>query len=128
MEDYVTGATTIVDDSGAAKLRYAPRTEAAVFRHLPDHLTSVLRRLKVPLTVIAGEDSDLLTPERRRTLSRLGIRLRCVPGGHMFPFEHPQATHQPPVAGMGGKWYEPQCLALPSAIFATACPWDPPDR
>ena len=94
MEDYVTGATTIVDDSGAAKLRYAPRTEAAVFRHLPDHLTSVLRKIEVPLTVIAGKDSDLLTPERRRTLSRLGIRLRCVPGGHMFPFEHPQATRQ----------------------------------
>jgi pimeloyl-ACP methyl ester carboxylesterase len=94
MEDYVTGATTLVDDSGAARLLFAPRTEAAVFRHLPDHLTSVLRKLEVPLTVIAGEDSDLLTPERRRTLTRLGVRLRCVPGGHMFPFEHPQATRQ----------------------------------
>ncbi|WP_083941542.1 alpha/beta fold hydrolase [Salinicola socius] len=92
MDDYVTGATTLDEDSGAARLLFAPRTEAAVFRHLPDHLISVLRKLQVPLTVIAGEDSDLLTPGRRRTLSRLGVRLRCVPGGHMFPFEHPKAA------------------------------------
>nr|WP_251976921.1 alpha/beta hydrolase [Salinicola sp. S1-1-2] len=93
MQDYVTGATHI-DDNGATKLRFAPRTEAAVFRHLPDHLSAVLRRLSVPLTVIAGEQSDLLTPERRRALERLGVRVRCVPGGHMFPFEHPEETRQ----------------------------------
>ncbi|WP_110710028.1 alpha/beta hydrolase [Salinicola sp. CR57] len=101
MSDYVTGATTIDDDSGAARLRYAPRTEAAVFRHLPDHLASVLRKLAVPLTVIAGEQSDLLTPGRRRSLERLGIRLRCVPGGHMFPFEQPEATREAIVRAVG---------------------------
>lgn len=93
MDDYVTGATQI-DENGAAKLVFAPQTEAAVFRHLPDHLASVLRKIKVPLTIIAGMDSDLLTPPRRRTLERLGVRVRCVDGGHMFPFEHPEATRQ----------------------------------
>lgn len=88
MQDYVTGATQ-VDAQGAARLVYAPRTEAAVFRNLPDHLTAVVKQLRVPLSVVAGAESDLLTPPRRRYLSRLGVPLRCVPGGHMFPFEYP---------------------------------------
>lgn len=93
MNDYVTGATTLETD-GAARLIFAPHTEAAIFRHLPDNLPRQLRRLSVPLTVIAGEASDLLTPTRRSTLSRLGIRLQTVPGGHMFPFEHPEAARE----------------------------------
>lgn len=100
MEDYVTGATEI-DDSGAARLVFAPQTEAAVFRHLPDHLTAVLRRLSVPLTVIAGESSDLLTPTRRRSLARLGVRVCCVPGGHMFPFEYPDLARRAIVDAIG---------------------------
>lgn len=89
MHDYVTGATR-VDAQGTVRLVYAPQTEAAVFRHLPDHLTRVLKQLRVPLSVVAGVDSDLLTPGRRRNLSRVGVRLSGVPGGHMFPFEYPE--------------------------------------
>ncbi|WFF42553.1 alpha/beta hydrolase [Salinicola endophyticus] len=91
LADYVSGATRL-DEQGAARLLFAPRHEAAVFRHLPDHLSGVLKRLEVPLTVIAGETSTLLTAARRRQLARAGVTLGCVPGGHMFPFEHPEAT------------------------------------
>ncbi|KFF49908.1 hypothetical protein GY26_04895 [Gammaproteobacteria bacterium MFB021] len=91
LADYVSGATRL-DEQGAARLLFAPRHEAAVFRHLPDHLAGVLKHLEVPLTVIAGQDSTLLNQARRRQLARTGLALDCVPGSHMFPFEHPEAT------------------------------------
>ncbi|WP_110687842.1 alpha/beta fold hydrolase [Salinicola aestuarinus] len=91
MADYVAGATEPAS-AGAVRLRFRPRAEAAVFRHLPDHLGGVLKRLEVPLIVLAGDRSALLTPPRRRALSRLGVTVHEVPGGHMFPFEHPEAT------------------------------------
>ncbi|WP_110665886.1 alpha/beta fold hydrolase [Salinicola halophilus] len=93
MADYVTGATEPAA-AGAVRLRFTPRAEAAVFRNLPDHLGGVLKRLEVPLIVLAGDRSALLTPPRRRALEGLGIGVREVPGGHMFPFEHPEATRE----------------------------------
>lgn len=88
LRDYVEGATRLRDD-GSAELIYDPAIEVEVFRHLPDHLHGLPRRLAVPLALIAGADSDLLTPSRRRRLVRHGVRVEEVPGGHMFPMEYP---------------------------------------
>ncbi|OBX34057.1 alpha/beta hydrolase family protein [Halomonas elongata] len=66
-------------------------------RHLPPPARSPERspeRARVPLGVLAGGESDLLTSRRRRRLRRRGVRVAEVPGGHMFPMEHPEATRE----------------------------------
>ncbi|MBF7052160.1 alpha/beta hydrolase [Halomonas sp. KAO] len=88
LDDYVEGGTRLLDD-GRALLTYDPDIEVEIFRHLPDHLGDLPRRLRVPHAILAGEDSDLLTPRRRRRLIRHGVKVRLVPGTHMFPMEHP---------------------------------------
>ena len=91
--DYIEGATQLHDD-GSAELVFDPAVEVAVFRHLPDHLHGLTQRLPVPLVLVAGEESDLLTPARRRRLARHGVRIEQVPGGHMFPMEYPQQARE----------------------------------
>lgn len=93
LHDYIEGGTRLRDD-GQAELIYDPAVEVEIFRHLPDHLTRLPRRLRVPFGVLAGRDSELITPKRRRRLERHGIALSLVPGTHMFPMEHPDATRQ----------------------------------
>ncbi|WP_163559455.1 alpha/beta hydrolase [Halomonas sp. NO4] len=93
LHDYIEGGTRLRDD-GQAELLFDPAVEVEIFRHLPDHLTRLPHRLKVPFGVLAGRDSDLITPKRRRRLVRHGIALSLVPGGHMFPMEYPEETRQ----------------------------------
>ncbi|MCE8020619.1 alpha/beta hydrolase [Halomonas sp. MCCC 1A11036] len=93
LHDYVEGGTRLRDD-GVAELIYDPAIETEIFRNLPDHLGRLPRRLKIPFAVLAGSDSDLITPKRRQRLAAQGIPLAMVPGTHMFPMEHPEETRQ----------------------------------
>ena len=91
MHDYVDGGTRELDD-GRVVLLYDPDIEVQIFRHLPDHLGELPGRVRVPLGVLAGAESDLLTVRRRRRLVRRGVSIAEVPGGHMFPMEFPDQT------------------------------------
>lgn len=91
LNDYIEAGTQVLAD-GRAELTFDPRIEVEIFRHLPDHLTRLPRRLSVPLEVVAGEDSHLLTPSRIQRLKRYGVAVSGVPGTHMFPMEHPDDT------------------------------------
>lgn len=91
LRDYVEGGTRLLED-GQAALLYEPGIEVEIFRHLPDHLGQLPGRLRVPCHVLAGRDSDLLTPRRRKRLKRHGVPVTLVPGTHMFPMEHPEET------------------------------------
>lgn len=93
LHDYIEGSTRILED-GRAELVFDPVVETEIFRHLPDHLHGLPGRLKVPLALLAGSESDLITPRRRRRLMRHGIRVDVVPGGHMFPMEYPDSTRR----------------------------------
>ncbi|MFW3616733.1 alpha/beta fold hydrolase [Billgrantia antri] len=93
LHDYVEGGTRLHDD-GSAELIYDPAIETEIFRNLPDHLARLPRRLHIPFGVLVGDDSDLITPRRRRRLAGHGIPLAMVPGTHMFPMEHPEETRQ----------------------------------
>ncbi|GGX96333.1 alpha/beta hydrolase [Litchfieldella qijiaojingensis] len=93
LRDYIEGGTRILDD-GRAALVFDPAVETEIFRHLPDHLHGLPKRLKVPLALLAGAESDLITPRRRRRLMRHGVRVDVVPGGHMFPMEYPDSTRR----------------------------------
>ncbi|XGA80746.1 alpha/beta hydrolase [Halomonas sp. CH40] len=91
LNDYIEAGTRLLDD-GRAELTFDPTIEVAIFRHLPDHLTRLPRRFKVPVSIVAGEASDLLTAARIKRLERHGLQVDKVPGSHMFPMEHPEET------------------------------------
>ncbi|MFI0472189.1 alpha/beta fold hydrolase [Halomonas sp. HMF6819] len=91
LNDYVETGTTLRND-GQAELVFEPRVEVAIFRNLPDHLSSKLTKIRVPVEIVAGDRSDLLTSGRIARLTRKGLRVSHVPGGHMFPMEHPEET------------------------------------
>ncbi|TVP46265.1 MAG: alpha/beta hydrolase [Halomonas sp.] len=91
LNDYIEAGTRLLDD-GSAELTFDPRVEIEIFRHLPDHLSRLPQRLGVPLELVAGQESHLLTASRIKRLKRKGLAISEVPGTHMFPMEHPDET------------------------------------
>lgn len=89
LDDYLEGGSTLLA-SGERVLTYDPDIEVEIFRHLPHHLSRLPKRISVPLGLLAGQESELLTPRRCRKIQDSGIVLDKVPGGHMFPMEHPE--------------------------------------
>ncbi|NLW04971.1 MAG: alpha/beta hydrolase [Pseudomonadaceae bacterium] len=93
LQDYVEFGTE-KRTSGGIQLRFSPAVELAIFRNLADNLTGSHRKLKVPASVIRGESSELITLQREQRLRKMGFEIYQVPGGHMFPLEHPEQTRQ----------------------------------
>lgn len=93
LDDYIDGGTQ-PGEGGSVQLRFDPQIEVEIFRHLPDHLHGLPTRLTVPLTLLAGAQSDLITARRRERLERYGVEVGTVPGGHMFPMEYPNEARQ----------------------------------
>ena len=91
LNDYIEAGTRLLDD-GSAELTFDPSIEVEIFRHLPDHLSRLPQRLGVPLELVAGKESHLLTASRIKHLKRKGVTVSEVPGTHMFPMEHPDET------------------------------------
>jgi len=87
LEDYVQHG--LVAKAGQFRLRIDPEIEYRIYRTIPHGMSRHLRALKVPAGFIGGVDSDVL---RRVGLGPMRgprfLKLR-VPGGHLFPFEHP---------------------------------------
>lgn len=70
-------------------LAFDPAIEYRIYRTFPHDLARELPRLRVPAGVICGRESS----ESRRmglATTRRHFRVVRVPGGHLFPFEHPE--------------------------------------
>lgn len=89
LDDYLEGGSTLLA-SGERVLSYDPEIEVEIFRHLPHHLSRLPKRIEVPLGLLAGQESELLTERRCRNIRATGIEIDKVPGGHMFPMEFPE--------------------------------------
>lgn len=90
LEDYVRHG--LVEDAGGRfALRIDPQVEYQIYRTIPHDMARHLPELKVPAGFIGGADSDVV---RRVGLGAMRGRfvMRKVPGGHLFPFEHPAAA------------------------------------
>jgi pimeloyl-ACP methyl ester carboxylesterase len=74
---------------GRFRLLIDPEIEYRIYRTIPHDMGRQLRSLKVAAGFVGGEDSDVL---RRVGLGAMRgprfAKLR-VPGGHLFPFQHP---------------------------------------
>lgn len=85
LDDYVRHA--LVEHGGELRLRIDPEIEYRIYRTVPHDLWRHARRLRVPAGFVGGADSDVV---RMVGLAAMrGWRKRKVPGGHLFPFEHP---------------------------------------
>ena len=87
LDDYVHHG--LVEEGGTLRLKIDPRIEYQIYRTIPHDMMRHLRELRVPAAFIGGADSDVV-----RRVRLAGMRpkfiLRKVPGGHLFPFEHPR--------------------------------------
>ena len=87
LDDYVQHG--LVEDHGRLRLKIDPRVESQIYRTIPHDMMRHLAQLRVPAGFIGGADSDVV-----RRIRLAGMRpkfvLRKVPGGHLFPFEHPR--------------------------------------
>ena len=92
LRDYVEHGTVARGDG--VTLRFTREAETAVYRSLPHHLGSLLKgNFPVPVGFIGGAESAECRQAGLRATRRLvGRHFRRIPGGHLFPMEHPAAA------------------------------------
>jgi len=89
LDDYARHG--LVAGRGGLRLRIEPAVEAAIYRTIPHDMRRHLRALRTPAAFIGGARSDIVKLVGLAAM-RGKFLLRRVPGGHLFPFEHPRET------------------------------------
>lgn len=89
LEDYVSHG--LAEAGAGLRLKIDPLIEYRIYRTIPHDMMKHLARLRVPAGFIGGASSEVV---QRVGLAGMRSRfiLRKVPGGHLFPFEHPRAA------------------------------------
>jgi pimeloyl-ACP methyl ester carboxylesterase len=87
LDDYVRHA--LAGREGRYRLKIDPAIEYQIYRTIPHDMHRHLRRLRVPAGFIGGADSEVLRRVGMGPMSGGRFIKRRVPGGHLFPFEHP---------------------------------------
>ncbi|HEY0285483.1 MAG TPA: alpha/beta hydrolase [Pseudomonas sp.] len=82
-------------DGEQLRLRFDPATEISIYRSVPHTSPGLARQLRVPLALVRGELSQVVRRHHAYSVKSMpeGEYL-SVPGGHMFPLEHPEDTAQ----------------------------------
>lgn len=87
LDDYVRHG--LIEEEGRLRLKIDPLIEYQIYRTIPHDMMRHLKRLHVPAAFIGGEDSDVVQRVRLAGM-RPKFSFHKVPGGHLFPFEHPR--------------------------------------
>lgn len=75
------------------RLRFDPATEISIYRGVPHTSPGRARTLKVPLAVVRGRQSRVVMRHHTRSVGSMPQgESMSMPGGHMFPLEHPLDT------------------------------------
>ena len=90
LRDYVRYG--LADDGKKLRLLIDPAIEYQIYRTVPHDLHRLLAKLEVPAGFIGGATSDVVRRVGLSTMRSAGFAFRRVPGGHLFPLEHPQAA------------------------------------
>jgi pimeloyl-ACP methyl ester carboxylesterase len=87
LRDYVRYG--LAERDGQFHLKIDPAIEYRIYRGIPHGMYRYLKHLRVPAGFIGGADSDVV---RRTGLApmRGSFQFMKLPGGHLFPFEHPR--------------------------------------
>lgn len=95
LQDYVSAGTQAMDASdpnGAVKLSFDPAIEMKIYRTIPHNVTTD-KPLDVPSAVIGGRQSNVFRRVNGAQMqSKVGMKVRWLEGGHMFPLERPDET------------------------------------
>ncbi|MEM1143538.1 MAG: alpha/beta hydrolase [Pseudomonadota bacterium] len=89
LQDFVDASNEPMPD-GRVRLRYSGQWEAAVYMSGP-RIKPALKSLKLPVLGLRGEDTDTLSESMWARWAKWQPEavLKEVPGGHLFPMEHP---------------------------------------
>jgi pimeloyl-ACP methyl ester carboxylesterase len=87
LDDYLDHG--LVEKDGALRLKIDPAIETQIYRTIPHDMMRHLARLRVPAAFIGGADSDVVRRVRLAGM-RPKFAFHEVPGGHLFPFQHPR--------------------------------------
>ncbi|MFN2328429.1 MAG: alpha/beta fold hydrolase [Chromatocurvus sp.] len=92
LSDYVGASTAPANDAGI-KLVFPPAWEAGIYGSAP-WVWPTLKRVSLPVLGLRGSDSQTLSAAAFRRWGRVQpqAELHTVPGGHLFPLEHPRST------------------------------------
>lgn len=90
LDDYVRHG--LVKSGNQYRLKIDPAIETQIYRTIPHGMHRQLRHLKVPAGFIGGTDSEVLRRAGMGQMRGGKFVKRRVPGGHLFPFEHPVAA------------------------------------
>ena len=91
LDAYVEHA--LVEEGAALRLRFDPAVEISIYRSAPHIQPARPAQFELPLALVRGRHSRVVLPRHARQVSKLRRgEYHTVPGGHMFPLEHPQAT------------------------------------
>jgi pimeloyl-ACP methyl ester carboxylesterase len=89
LRDYATLGT--VADGAQVRLLFDPEIEYQIYRSVPHDLIYYCNRLKLPAGFIGGRHSNELR-QIGLAHTRRSFRIKRIEGGHLFPFERPQAA------------------------------------
>lgn len=82
-------------DEDGLRLRFDPATEIGIYRSVPHTSPGLPQQLQVPLALVKGAESRVVLAHHGRMARRAPRgEFLILPGGHMFPLEHPHATAQ----------------------------------
>lgn len=87
LDDYVRHA--LVRRENYYQLKIDPAIEYQIYRTIPHDMHRELRRLQAPAGFIGGTHSGVLRRVGMGQMRGRRFLKRRVPGGHLFPFEHP---------------------------------------
>lgn len=95
IRDYVESGTEWVDESDPGQgvcLRFDPKIEMQIYRTIP-HKHEIKGKVKVPAAVVGGEKSKVFSTTHAKYMQNsMGMAIRWLNGGHMFPLELPEQT------------------------------------
>lgn len=89
-----------VQHENGLRLRFSPETETSIYETIPHDIGKVARApFPVPVGFVGGLDSRECKQAGLKATRRLvGKHFKQIPGGHLFPMEHPieaaQVVHQ----------------------------------
>jgi pimeloyl-ACP methyl ester carboxylesterase len=89
LADYAALGT--VREGSRVRLLFDPEIEYRIYRSVPHELVYYCNRLKLPAGFIGGRNSDVLR-QVGLAHTRRAFRVKRIEGGHLFPFERPQAA------------------------------------
>jgi len=94
LRDYI--ASGLAPHPDGVQLRFTREIESEVYRSLPHHIGSLVRKgFPVPIGFIGGLDSvESRQAGLAATRKLVGRFFRQVPGGHLFPMEAPELAAQ----------------------------------